>query len=177
MCRSATNFIKGGLSVSNSIFHFKKKKRLMHFFYVWCKILFLILTDRGVMRHFRFIIMSSFLAVFLLFFACGSDDTTSTPNPRTITVTINNLDTISAVHVYFDLEEPGEENLVPPKDSIIAQILARRMGHSVTVHVAEGDKPGSPAFYSRSVRVTQTSWDSGEAELRWTGTEIIPLGW
>jgi hypothetical protein len=117
------------------------------------------------------------LAVCLLFFACGGDDTTSISNPRTLSVTIRNLDSIGAVHIYFDLEEPSEENLVQPKESIKAQVLAERIGQSVTVHVSKGDKPGAPAFYSTNVRVTQTSWDSGEAELRWTGTEIISIGW
>ncbi len=117
------------------------------------------------MKNFRSIFGCSLLAVCLLFFACGSDSTTTTPNPRTITVTIKNLETESSVHVYFDLEEPGEANLVPPQDSIIAQVLARQLGQSVAVHVAEGDKRGGFALYSTSVRVTQTSWDSREAEL------------
>ena len=129
------------------------------------------------MRHFRLIIRCSFIAVCLLFFACGSDNTTSTSNPRTIVVTIRNLETTSAVHVYFDAEEPSEANLIPPQGSIIAQVLARQIGQSVAVNVAEGDKPVSEAFYTRSVRVTQTSWDSREAELQWTGAEIIPVGW
>lgn len=81
------------------------------------------------------------------------------------------------MHVYFGLEEPGEANLVSPQDSIIAQVFARQMGHSVAVHVAKANKPGSIAFYSTNVRVTQTSWDSREAELQWTGAAIIPLGW
>jgi len=129
------------------------------------------------MKSFWSIFGCSLLAVCLLFFACGSDSTTTTPNPRTITVTIKNLTPASSVHVYFDLEEPNEANLVSPQDSIIAQVFARQMGHSVTVHVADGDKQGGFAFYSTNVRVTQTSWDSKEAELQWTGKTIIPLGW
>ncbi len=149
----------------------------MQFFCVSCRILSLILIDRGVMTNFKSLFGCSLLAVCLLFFACGSDNTTGTSNPRTITVTIKNLETARSVHVYFDLEEATEENLVPPKDSIIAQVLARQLGQSVTVHVAEGDKPGGIAFYSTTVRVTQTSWDSREAELQWNGAEIIPVGW
>jgi hypothetical protein len=129
------------------------------------------------MTIFKFTFRYFLLAVCVLFFACGSDSTTSSPNPRTITVTIKNLDTIGSVHVYFDLEEPTEENIVPPRDSIIAQVLARQLGHSVAVHVADGDKQGGFAFYSTNVRVTQTSWDSKEAELQWTGAEIIPVDW
>ncbi len=129
------------------------------------------------MKSFWSIFGCSLLAVCLLFFACGSDSTTTTPNPRTITVTIKNLETTGSVHVYFDLEEPAEANLVPPQDSIIAQVLANQIGHSVAVHVADGDKQGGFAFYSTNVRVTQTSWDSREAELQWTGKTIIPLGW
>ena len=129
------------------------------------------------MKSFWSIFGCSLLAVCLLFFACGGDSSTTTPNPRTITVTIRNLDNIGSVHVYFDVEEPGEANLVSPRDSIIAQVLARQMGHSVAVHVAKGDKPGGVAFYSTNIRVTQTSWDSREAELQWNGITIIPLGW
>lgn len=149
----------------------------MLFFCVWCRILFSIMIVCGVMRHFRFILKCAFFAVCLVFFACGSDSTTGTSNPRTIVVTIKNLETAASVHVYFDMGEPSEANLIPPQDSIIAQVFARQMGQSVTVNVAEGDKPGAPAFYSRSVGVTQTSWDSREAELQWTGVEIIPVGW
>ena len=149
----------------------------MQFFYISCRILFLMLTDRNVMKYFRFVCACSFLSVCLQFFACGSDSTNGTSNPRTITVMIWNLEARGAVHVYFDLEEPTDENLVQAQESIIALILARQIGQSVTVHVAEGDKPKAPAFYSRSIRVTQTSWDSREAELHWTGAEIIPLGW
>lgn len=129
------------------------------------------------MKSFWSIFGCCLLAVCLLFFACGSDSPTTTPNPRTITVTIKNLETTGSVHVYFDLEEPTEENLVPPQDSIIAQVLARQMGHSVAVHVAEGDKPGEFVLYSTNVMVTQSSWDSKEAELQWTGKTIITLGW
>lgn len=129
------------------------------------------------MKSFLSIFGCSLLAVCLLFFACGSDSPTTTPNPRTITVTIKNLEATGSVHVYFDLEEPAEENLVPPQDSIITQVFARQMGHFVAVHVAEADKPGSFVLYSTNVRVTQTSWDSKEAELHWTGKTIIPLGW
>ena len=149
----------------------------MHFFCVSCRILFLILVDQGVIRKFQLIFGSSLLAVCLLCFACGSDSTTSTSNPRTISLTIRDLGTTSSVHVYFDMEKPSEANLIPSQDHIIPQGLVRQIGQSVAVHVAEGDKPGSGAFYSRNVRVTQTSWDSREAELQWTGTEIIPVGW
>lgn len=149
----------------------------MHFFCDSCRILFLVLSDRGVMRYFRPILGRFLLTVCLLFFACSSDNTTGTSSQRTITVTIKNLEAASSVHVYFDLEEPSEQNLVPPQGSIIAQIPVRQIGQSVTVNVAEGDKPGGEAFYTRNVRVTQTSWDSREAELQWTGTEIIPVGW
>lgn len=149
----------------------------MQFNCISCRILFLILIDRGVMKSFQSIFGCFLLAVCLLFFACGSDITATTPNPRTITVTIKNLTLASSVHIYFDLEEPGEANLVSPQDSIIAQVFAKQMGHSVAVHVAKANKPGSIAFYSTDVRVTQTSWDSREAELQWTGAAIIPLGW
>lgn len=129
------------------------------------------------MAFYKFVFGCSLLAVCFMFCACGSNSTTSTPNPRTITVTIYNLDATSSVHVYFDLEEPGEENLVSPQDSIIAQVFVRQIGQSVAVHVAAGDKPGGQAFYSTNIRVSQTSWDSREAELRWSGAEIIPMGW
>jgi hypothetical protein len=129
------------------------------------------------MSSFRFTFGCLLLVFCLLFFACGSDSTTGTTNPRTITVTIRNLESSSSVHIYFDLEEPSEANLVPPRDFIIAQVFASQIGHSTIVNLAEGDKPGVGAFYTRNVRVTQTSWDSWEAELQWTGAVIIPVGW
>jgi hypothetical protein len=91
-------------------------------------------------------------------------------------VNIRNLDEINAVHIYIDGGEPNDENLVLPKETIIAMVFAPRIGHSVTVYVAQ-NKIGSIPFYSASVRVTPTSWDSREAELHWTGNEIIPVGW
>lgn len=111
-----------------------------------------------------------------LFFACGSDSTTGAPNPRTITVTIKNLDSLRAVHIYIGEGEPSDENLVPPKESIITMVFVPRMGYNFTVYVAQ-DKPGSLPSYSRGVRVTQTSWESRAAELHWTGGAIIPVGW
>ena len=117
------------------------------------------------------------LTVFVLLIACSSDKTTSPKNPRSIVVTIKNLESVKSMHIYFDLDEPTDENLVPPKDSIITQVEARQIGQSKTVHVAEGDKRGAPAFYSTTVRVTQNSWESREEELQWTGVEIVPVGW
>ncbi|MGD9345705.1 MAG: hypothetical protein PVH84_07570 [Candidatus Aminicenantes bacterium] len=111
-----------------------------------------------------------------MFFACGSDSTTGTPNPRTITVTIKNLQADTAVHIFIGGGEPSDENLVLPKESIIAMVFAPRLGHTVTVYVAQ-DKPGSLPSYSRDVRVTQTAWESRTAELHWTGRAIIPVGW
>jgi hypothetical protein len=128
------------------------------------------------MRNFRSFFACILAAVLFLFVACGSDSTTGTPNPRTITVTIRNLGALNAVHIYIGGGEPSDENLVLPKESIISMVFAPRMGHTVTVYVAQ-DKPGSIPFYSFSVRITQVSWDSREAELQWTGLEIIPVGW
>jgi hypothetical protein len=119
----------------------------------------------------------SLLAVCLLLCACSSDTTTSVTNPRSITVSIKNLENNRSVHVYFNQGEPSEENLVSPRGEIITQISVQNIGQSVTVHVAEGDKAVSIPFYSRDVRVTQTSWDSRQAELHWTGSSITPVGW
>jgi len=126
------------------------------------------------MNLFRSIFGCILVAIFLV--GCGSDKPTSTPNPRTITVTIRNLDAVNAVHIYIGEGEPSEENLVLPKESIISMVFALQIGYIVTVYVAQ-NKPGSLPFFSLNVRVTQTSWDSREAELHWTGGEIVPVGW
>jgi hypothetical protein len=126
------------------------------------------------MNLFRSIFVCILVAIFLV--SCSSDNTTSAPNPRTITVTIRNLDVVNAVHIYIGQGEPSDQNLVLPKESIISMVFVPRIGHSVTVYVAQ-DKPGSLPFFSLNVRVTQTSWDSREAELHWTGGEIVPVGW
>jgi len=81
-----------------------------------------------------------------------------------------------AVHIYIGDGEPNDENLVLPKESLITMVHALRLGYTVTVHVAQ-DKPGSLPFYSRDVRVAETAWETRVAELRWTGKEIIPVGW
>ncbi len=128
------------------------------------------------MRKFWIVSGGSFLTVCFLFFACGSDHTTGAPDPRTITVTIKNLDARYAVHIYIGDGEPSDENLVLPKESNIAMVFAPQIGHTVTVYVAQ-DKPGSLPFYSLGIRITQTAWDSREAELHWTGAQIVPVGW
>lgn len=128
------------------------------------------------MRNSRFVFGCSLVASLLLFFACNSDSTTSSPNPRTITVTIKNLDVVRAVHIYIGEGDPSEENLVLPNESIISMVLAPQIGHVITVYVAK-NRPGSIPFYSLNVRVSQTAWDSREAELHWTGGEIVPVGW
>ena len=141
-----------------------------------CKILSFILTDRGEMRSYRFVFACSLMAGCLLFFACAGDSTTSAPNPRTITVTIKNLDQFNAVHIYIGEGDPSDENLVNPKESIVTMVFVPRIGYNVTVYVAQ-DKPGSLPSYSRDIRVTQTAWESRVAELHWTGASIIPVGW
>lgn len=118
-----------------------------------------------------------FLVAGCLFFGdCGTNSSTSAPEPRTIAVTIRNLDAINAVHIYIGEGEPSDANLVRPNESILSMVLALRIGYIVSVYVAQ-DKPGSLPFYSSSVRITQLSWDSMEAEIHWTGSEIVPLGW
>jgi len=148
----------------------------MQFFCVSCRILSLILICRDEVRNIRSIFMCILVALLFLLSGCGSDSTTAAPNPRTITVTIRNLNLSEAVHIYFDGGDPSDENLVGPSESIISMVYAPRIGHMVTVYAAQ-DKPGSIPFYSLSVRITQTSWDSRQAELHWTGAQIIPLGW
>lgn len=148
----------------------------MQFFCVSCRILSLILICLDDMRNFRSIFAYILVALLFLCSGCGGDSTTGTPNPRTITVTIRNLSLSEAVHIYFDGGDPNDENLVLPSESIISMVYAPQIGHTVTVYVAQ-DKPGSIPFYSLSVRITQTSWDSRQAELQWTGAQIIPSGW
>ncbi len=134
------------------------------------------MTDRGIMRHFRLIIRCSFIAVCLLFFACGSDSTTGAPNPRTLTLAIKNLKATDAVHVYFETGQPGPDNLVNPQSSIQTIILAHGVGHIFSVYVDDAADPGGTALLTINVEVTATSYNSGTAELQWTGTDLLGIG-
>lgn len=129
------------------------------------------------MRHFRFISICSFIAVCHLFFACVSDITTGTTNPKTITVKISNLEATGAVHVYFEKEQPSSSNLVNPQSNIKSTILAHRIGHIFSVYVDDAKNPGGVALLTTNVEVTAMSFNSRTAELHWTGDDLLRIEW
>ena len=125
----------------------------------------------------RFFLPLCILLLIVTFYSCSSESGAETPQSRNIVVTIRNLEDQRAVHVYFETEQPSSSNLVNPQASIQANILAHRVGHIFSVYVDDAADPGGTALLTTNVEVTETSYNSGTAELQWTGTELLRIGW
>ncbi len=117
------------------------------------------------------------LLLIITFNSCSSESGADTPESRNIVVTIRNLEDQRAVHVYFETEQPSAENLVNPQSSIEKTILAHRVGHIFSVYVDDAADPGGTALLTTNVEVTSASFNSGTAELHWTGSELLRIGW
>lgn len=117
------------------------------------------------------------LLLILIYSSCGGENTSATEQSRNITVTIRNLEESRAVYIYFETEQPADSNLVQPQSSIQSVILAHRIGHKFSVYVDDGDNPGGTALLTTNVEVTEQSWNSQTAELQWTGTDLLRIGW
>ena len=122
------------------------------------------------------ILVSSILILVIFFSACSSSDTQAEES-RTITVTLRNLEDDRDVHIYFETDQPGNQNFVARDSSIVTSILARRVGHVFNVYVDDAANVGGQALLTTNVTVTQTSWDARAAELHWTGTDLLTIGW
>jgi hypothetical protein len=129
------------------------------------------------MKAYRFIFPLCVLLLIISFSACSSENTSATPDSRNITVTLRNLEDTRAVHIYFETEQPSSSNLVNPQSSITSTILAHRIGHKFSVYVDDAADPGGTALMTTNVEVTEQSWNSRTAELHWTGTELLRIGW
>jgi hypothetical protein len=117
------------------------------------------------------------LLLIITFNSCSDSSGAESPNSRNITVTLRNLEDSRAVHIYFETEKPDSENLVNPESSIQKVILAQRIGHLFSVYVDDAADPGGTALLTTNVEVTATSWNSGTAELHWTGDNLLRIGW
>lgn len=125
----------------------------------------------------RFILPLCILVSVISFSACSGERTTANPESRNITVTIRNLEDVRAVHVFFETEQPSSSNLINPQSSITKTILAHRIGHKFSVYVDDAANPGGTALLTTNVEVTEQSWNSRTAELHWTGTDLLRIGW
>ncbi len=135
-----------------------------------------ILEENG-MKIPRFILPLCILLLIITFNSCSSSSGAESPDSRNIVVTLRNLEVSRAVHIYFETEKPDSENLVNPESSIQKTILAHRIGHIFSVYVDDAADPGGTALLTTNVEVTATSFNSGTAELHWTGTELLRIGW
>jgi hypothetical protein len=135
-----------------------------------------ILKEDG-MKITKFILPLCILILIITFNACESSSGADTPESRNIVVTIRNLEDQRAVHIYFETEQPGSENLVNPQSSIQATILAHRVGHIFSIYVDDAADPGGTALLTTNVEVTSASYNSGTAELHWTGSDLLRIGW
>jgi hypothetical protein len=117
------------------------------------------------------------LLLIITFYSCSSESGADTPESRNIVVTIRNLETQRAVHVYFETEQPSSANLVNPQSSVESTILAHRIGHIFSIYVDDAADPGGTALLTTNVEVTATSFNSGTAELHWTGNDLLRIGW
>lgn len=129
------------------------------------------------MKRGKFFFPICILLLIIFYSSCGSDSTSENEQSRTITVTLRNLEDARAVHIYFETQHPDQSTLVNPGSNITTAILARRVGHNFNVYVDDAANPGGVPLLTTSVTVTQTSWNSREAELRWNGTTLERIGW
>ena len=129
------------------------------------------------MKISRFFLPLCILLLIITFNSCSSSSGAETPESRNITVTIRNLEDQRAVHVYFETEQPDSTNLVNPESSIQKTILAHRIGHIFSVYVDDAADPGGTALLTTNVEVTSASYNSGTAELHWTGSDLLRIGW
>jgi len=129
------------------------------------------------MKVYRFIFPLCVLLLIISFSCCSSENTSANSESRNITVTLRNLEEVRAVYIYFETEQPSSSNLVNPQSSITATILAHRIGHKFSVYVDDAANPGETALLTTNVEVTEQSWNSRTAELQWTGTELLRIGW
>jgi hypothetical protein len=129
------------------------------------------------MKIYRFILPLCILLLIITFNSCSSSSGAETPDSRNITVTLRNLEDSRGVHIYFETEKPDSENLVNPLSSIEKIVLAHRIGHIFSVYVDDAADPGGTALLTTNVEVTSASFNSGTAELHWTGDDLLRIGW
>ena len=129
------------------------------------------------MKITRFILPLCILLLIITFNSCSSSSGAETPQSRNIAVTIRNLENQRAVHVYFETYQPNEANLVNAGSSIVTNISAARIGHIFSVYVDDAADPGGTALLTTNVEVTSASYNSGTAELHWTGDDLLRIGW
>ena len=124
-----------------------------------------------------FLPLGVLLLIVISFSACSSSSGADTPESRNIVVTLRNLEDQRGVHIYFETDQPDSANLVNPQASIQKTILAHRIGHIFSVYVDDAADPGGTALWTTNVEVTSASFNSGTAELLWTGNDLLRIGW
>jgi len=129
------------------------------------------------MKICKLILPLCILLLVITFNSCSSSSGAETPESRNITVTLRNLEDSRAVHIHFETDSPSSENLVNPGSSIQKIVLAHRIGHRFTVYVHDAADPEGTALLTTNVEVTSVSFNSGTAELHWTGDDLLRIGW
>lgn len=128
------------------------------------------------MKFSRLILPMCLFLLIITFISC-SESGSSTPTSRNIVVTLRNLEDQRAVHIYFETDQPSDDNLVNPQSSIQTTIIAHRVGHRVSVYVKDAANLEALPLMTTNVVITETSYNSGTAEASWTGTELLFIGW
>jgi len=129
------------------------------------------------MKIFKFALPLCILILIITFNSCSSSSGADTPTSKNIAVTLRNLEDARGVHIYFETEQPNDNNLVNPESSIVKEIVAHRIGHIFSVYVDDAADPGGTALLTTNVEVSSASYNSGTAELHWTGSELLRIGW
>jgi len=129
------------------------------------------------MKICKIILPLCLLLLIITFISCSGDSGSSSPTSRNIVVTIRNLEDQRAVYIYFETEQPASSNLVNPQSSIQTTIIAHRVGHRVSIYVKDASDLDLLPLVTTNVVVTEASFNSGTAEVQWTGTEILFIGW
>lgn len=120
------------------------------------------------MRALRITAFMGIILLLILSLACPKNKEES----RTITVIMKNLGT-EAVHIFLEGQMINENNLIPAGESGTTSFLAKSLGHKVSFYVARDEV----VIYTTNCAVSQSSWDSRQAEVDWTGKALLCASW
>jgi len=127
------------------------------------------------LKIFRGILIIGLVGVLLCLGACKSDSDEG--GPRTITVTIRNMEAVRTIHVFFETDSPREQNRIAPGASIETVIQAQAVGWGLAVYVKDAADLEGYYLTTDQITVGETSWANGVAEIQWDGTDLNMINW
>jgi len=120
------------------------------------------------MKDKKLFILLHLILFLIICIACPKKEEES----RTITVILKNSGT-EAVHIFLEGQTINENNLVPPGKTKTTSFLAKSIGHKVSFYVSKDDV----VIFTTNCAVSQSSWESRQAEVEWTGEALLCASW